>query len=671
MTLRNQILILVCAPLLVLSLCVGVYNFYSIRSFSTNSAEATLKHISAHMASEVDIRLDQIAQIGDALAQYIDRNRAALDTADKIYDALEYSFDNNDAIYGGSLSFEHFAFDPAERLYAPYIYRDAAGKFVRSTITYDYTDPNDERSEWYVTPARTGRSGWSMPYFDEGAGNIHMCTYSHPITRGGKFDGVATLDIGIDWLHKLVEDMPGDMREYGYGLIVSGDGTYIAHANSALVESSANLFDESNLPPTAEGRALVQNLRADMESGKDGLLRFSLPWVNDGAPLLLYYTPIPATGWYVMTVIFEEKIMALAYRHIWVQAWILLAAVLVFVGVGIVVSQYLIRPLRTAARFALSIKGGDYEHRMPAPSQYETGILIHSLNDMAATLGARKVEANAHMESMHRVFERIGAVAAELNRVSREVSDTSATLSTGSEEQSAVFDELTSAVSSIHGKASDNVHEVNEADELVRVARRDMDQGNADMAEVSRAIGAISQSAENIATVMKAIDDIAFQTNLLSLNAAIEAARAGWHGKGFSVVAEEVRRLARRSASSATETGVMLDAAKESAQRGVEVGDKTTEALHAIGDTLHTLSASMHKVKLSSDEQLATLSEIVNGLHQVRSVTEENARRAADNARASNELRDTAESLLSLIRQYEVGASAPTRKTRALPPPSP
>lgn len=665
MTLKNQIILLVCAPLMALSLCMSVYNFSSTRGFSTTHAEASLKYLSSHMASEVDIRLEQIGQIGAALAARIDRERAELDTETKIYSVLEYAFSNNASIYGGSLSFEDYAFDSGRRLYAPYLYRDDSGRFVKSFIGYDYTAASDPRAEWFTTPERTGASGWTMPYYDEGAGDIYMCTYSHPITRGGKFDGVATIDIGIDWLHRFVADMPADMAEHGYSLIVGRDGVLVAHADGSLIERGVRLFDPDGLPEAPEERAEWEKLRAEMQAGRSGLLRLRHRWANDGAWMLASFSPVKTTGWYVITVAVHEKLMAAAYRHIFVQGLMLVLLATLFVVLGLVMSMHLINPLRAAADFASSIKSGNYG-RMDEPKQYEAAVLVRSLNDMAATLAEREREAAANMTAMRRIFERIGTVAAELNLVAREVNDSSQALSIGAEQQGVVFDELTRAASMIHGKADGNVEQVNKADVLVQVAREDMERGNSEMLDMTHALDDIDKSAERIGMVMKAIDSIAFQTNLLALNAAIEAARAGWHGKGFSVVAGEVRLLARRSAASATETGVMLEQAKDNTRRGVEIGEKTASALQSIGETLRALTASMHEIKQSSDDQLATLSEIVTGLRQVRSVSDENANRATQNARMSEKLRDSAEALLDLMQQYE---KTGTRSRAALPPP--
>ncbi|MCC8116706.1 MAG: methyl-accepting chemotaxis protein [Planctomycetes bacterium] len=176
----------------------------------------------------------------------------------------------------------------------------------------------------------------------------------------------------------------------------------------------------------------------------------------------------------------------------------------------------------------------------------------------------------------------------------------------------------------------------------------------------------MNQSTEQITTVLKTIDGIAFQTNLLALNAAVEAARAGQHGKGFSVVAEEVRRLAQRSASQATETGKMLAASRENASRGAEMGARTSDALDAIATALDRLTDLMEEVKTSSGDQLAALSEMVSGLSQVRTVALENADQASENARFSASLQKTAERLWDILQTYKKSTAVKTRPSDPL-----
>ncbi|MCD8352651.1 MAG: methyl-accepting chemotaxis protein [Planctomycetaceae bacterium] len=666
MSLKQQIVLIICLPLTLMSLCVGAYNYYSTRSFALENAEVMMDLLSTHITAEMDTRFRQIAQIGTALSRHFTSNRP--DNADQIYAALEYAYDSSDAIYGGALIFDEYAFSDTRRLFAPYVLRHGASGFNRTEIPYDYTNQADPKTAWFTEPKRTGLPHWSMPYFDTGAGNTLMVTYSVPFQRYGMFAGVVGIDVSIGWLQDVIANIPGSMAKYGYCSIVGPDGVFVAQEDVSAVENGVSLFDPANIPETGEGRELWDRLRDDMANNRKGKLRLHSPGMDDNEWVILTYVPMQTTGWYVLTVIMENRLMAPIYYHAAAEGGILLVATLVVAVVAVSLIRRLVRPIRSAAQFALSVRDGDYDGRMEVPNQTEAALLVQSLNDMAAELGRREREAANHLGDLRKIFSQIAVTAGELSRVSEHVNESSQELSSGAEEQGQVFDQLASATSMIFDKASDNAAYVEKANAILGNARTDTVKGNADMVEMNRAIDDISKSAEQVATIIKTIDDIAFQTNLLSLNAAIEAARAGWHGKGFSVVAEEVRRLARHSASHATESDGMLKEAVENARRGVEMGGKTAEMLEAVQKSLDTLSEYMKDVMQSSSEQFTALSEIVTGLQQVRQVASGNAERAGANAQASAELQATAESLWQLLQTYrkETGVSSRNQE-RALP----
>ncbi len=666
MTLKQQIVIIICLPLALMSLCVGLYNYYSTRSLALENAEAMMDLLSTHITSEMDTRFRAITQTGTALSRHFTANRP--ETAGQIYAALEYAYDSSDAIYGGAVIFDQFAFSDDRRLFAPYVMRDGDGGFRRTEISYDYTVPGETKTAWFTEPKRTGQPHWSMPYFDDGAGDALMVTYSVPFQRYGMFAGVVGIDVSIDWLQEAIATIPGNMANYGYCSIVSPDGVFIAQEDEEAVANGATLFDPANIPDTDAGRALWTQLRDDMANNRHGTIRLHSPGMDDDEWVILTYVPMQTTGWYVLTVIMENRLMEPIYYHAAAEGGILLLATLAVAVVAVSLIRRLVRPIRSAAQFALSVRDGDYDGRMEVPKQTEAALLVQSLNDMAAELGRREQEAVQHLDDLRQIFGQIAVTAGELSRVSEHVNESSQELSSGAEEQGQVVDELTSATSMIFEKASANVGYVDKANAVLGGARTDTVKGNDDMAAMNQAIDDISRSAEKVATVIKTIDDIAFQTNLLSLNAAIEAARAGWHGKGFSVVAEEVRRLARHSASHATESDAMLKEAVENARRGVEMGGKTAAMLEEVKKSLDTLSEYMQDVMQSSSEQFTALSEIVAGLQQVRQVASSNAERAGANAQASAELQATAESLWQLLQTYrkETGISA-RRPARALP----
>ncbi|MCD7895231.1 MAG: methyl-accepting chemotaxis protein [Planctomycetaceae bacterium] len=143
------------------------------------------------------------------------------------------------------------------------------------------------------------------------------------------------------------------------------------------------------------------------------------------------------------------------------------------------------------------------------------------------------------------------------------------------------------------------------------------------------------QSTTDISGVLKSIDSIAFQTNLLSLNAAVEAAHAGKYGRGFGVVAEEVRQLANRSARAATETGAKLQESEKHAEQGVHASRLTAEALEAIRAATENVAGLISDVARLSIEQATMVKQVLFGLRQVEQIAEGNKKRAETEARAA------------------------------------
>jgi methyl-accepting chemotaxis protein len=152
-------------------------------------------------------------------------------------------------------------------------------------------------------------------------------------------------------------------------------------------------------------------------------------------------------------------------------------------------------------------------------------------------------------ESLSSVLADINTAAEQVTAGTRQVSDGSQEISQGATEQASAIEQLTASITHIAGQTRQNAISANKANELTLSAKDDAGRGNEQMKAMQKAMAEINEASENISKIIKVIDDIAFQTNILTLNAAVEAARAGIHGKGFAVVAEEVRNLAARSAS--------------------------------------------------------------------------------------------------------------------------
>jgi signal transduction histidine kinase len=233
----------------------------------------------------------------------------------------------------------------------------------------------------------------------------------------------------------------------------------------------------------------------------------------------------------------------------------------------------------------------------------------------------------------------------ELNEGSRQItaaaarlSQSSQSLADGASDQAAASEETSASLRNLSTMTERNAGNAQKAHDLARQAREAADIGAQDVQRMNAAMGAMKASSGDIAKIIRTIDEIAFQTNILSLNAAVEAARAGEAGMGFAVVAEEVRSLAQRSAQAARETTAKIQAAIAKTAEGVEVGEKVSQALTAIVDKARQVNDLVAEVAKASREQTERISQINTAVGQMDRVTQQNAASAEEDAAVAQKL---------------------------------
>jgi methyl-accepting chemotaxis protein len=388
-------------------------------------------------------------------------------------------------------------------------------------------------------------------------------------------------------------------------------------------------------------------------------------------------------------------------------------------GAGSLLRMLVSRPVTVLAEEIVTLRDGRYDTEVPFTDRGdEIGTIARNLSDLQSQLAAaaRGVEARAHIEAAQklvverlavslqtvaggdltqkidsafdaeyeplresfnetvdtfvRVIEQMARNADTIRSSAESIALSSDDLSARTENQAASLEETAAALNMITSNVENAALSAQDVERIVVDARKRAAESAEVVQKTVDAMSRIEDSSRQISRITSVIDEIAFQTNLLALNAGVEAARAGEAGRGFSVVANEVRALAQRSSDAANEIKGLISDSSAYVEQGVDLVASAGNELRSITESVSTISEHVEGISSSAREQSASLAEVNTGVAQLDRVTQQNAAMVSQANEAGRTLRDEANAMARSIAVFRLpdgdGAVAPGQGTARL-----
>jgi len=347
---------------------------------------------------------------------------------------------------------------------------------------------------------------------------------------------------------------------------------------------------------------------------------------------------------------------------------LMVGGVVLAVGFGLFTTRMITAPLQTAVSVADRLAEGDLTVKVEAAGTDETGQLLAAMKNMVDNLRAMITRTADISTGIAAASNQLHSTSAQIATGAEEVASQTNTVATASEEMSATSSDIARNCTMAADASRKSTDAANAGAVVVQETISGMNVIADQVRQTSRTIEALGTRSEQIGTIVGTIEDIADQTNLLALNAAIEAARAGEQGRGFAVVADEVRALAERTTKATREIGEMIKAIQretveavtameegvQEVERGAVSSRKSGQALEEILQRINEVSMQISQIATAAEEQTATTSEVTSNIQQITEVVYQTARGAEETAGAAGQLALQSQELQTLVSRFRL-----------------
>lgn len=533
---------------------------------------------------------------------------------------------------------------------ASYLVSRDSGNYYNADGLFKTLSPNADRDQWFYRFINSNAPFELSLDIDE-ASRKPTVFINYAMSINGQRRAVAGIGRSLDAMSDLVNN---------YRLGASGQ-VYLVDATGVIkIHKNANLVGQSLTGLLGLASANAGLLGSDQ-------VRTQL-FTRNHEDFVAATIPLTSVNWYLVAEISTQELYGKLDTTLLSNVLLSLAIAAAFLFLVVILSNRIVKPIReiSGAMAHLSQKGGDLTARLPDQRQDEIGELASKVNSFIEHLHDICTQIEASAKKVSQASTSVASyIGHTVSRTEQQQLNTDM-VATAANEMGATVNEIASNASEAAGSSKTAHTESAQGSEIVKRTVAAMNQLNATMDSSVSSVNALAQEIKSITTVLDVIKGISEQTNLLALNAAIEAARAGEQGRGFAVVADEVRTLAQRTAQSTEEINEMIIRLDQSARQTVQAiqdGSEKTKAstlsvkntgdiLGNITSQVNTISDMNYQIATATEEQSQVTEEINRNVQSIAQFSQETQNDILQCKQLCNELDNQSRTLLNLMAKF-------------------